>query len=40
LLLMEPEDWVRSALGIWRLVTRPNLPTGASLQLAEEIRSN
>lgn len=40
LLLMEPEDWVRSALGIWRLVTRPNLPNGASLQLAEEVGSN
>jgi len=40
LLLMEPEDWVRSALGIWRLVTRPNLPNLASLQLAEEVGSN
>jgi hypothetical protein len=37
LLLMEPEDWVRSALGFWRMVVRPNLPNGASLQLAEEV---
>jgi hypothetical protein len=40
LLLMEPADWVRSALGIWRLVTRPNLPSGASLQLVEGVGSN
>jgi hypothetical protein len=40
LLLMEPEDWVRSALGIWRLITRSNLPNGASLQLVEELGSN
>ena len=37
LLLMEPEDWVRSSLGLWRMVVRPNLPNGASLQLAEEV---
>jgi hypothetical protein len=37
LLMMEGEDWVRSALGIWRLVVRPSLPDGASLQLAEEV---
>jgi len=37
LLLMEPEDWIRSALGIWRVVVRPSLPNGASLQLAEEV---
>jgi len=37
LLLMEPEDWVRSALGIWRLVMRQTLPNGASLQLAEDM---
>jgi hypothetical protein len=37
LLLMAPEDWVQSALGIWRMVVRPNLPNGASLQLAEEV---
>jgi hypothetical protein len=40
LLLMEVEDWVRSTLGIWRLVVRPSLPYGASLQLAEEVHSN
>jgi hypothetical protein len=40
LLLMEPEDWVRSGLGIWRLAVRPSLPNGASLQLAEEVGSN
>jgi hypothetical protein len=37
LLLMEPEDWVRSALGLWRMVVGPSLPNGASLQLAEEV---
>ena len=37
LLLMEAEDWVRSTLGLWRMVVRPNLPNGASLQLAEEV---
>jgi hypothetical protein len=40
LLLMEPGDWFRSALGLWRIVVRPNLPNGASLQLAEEDGSN
>ena len=37
LLFMAPEAWVRSALGIWRLVVRPNLLSGASLQLAEDV---
>jgi hypothetical protein len=37
LLLMEAEDWIRSALGLWRLVVQARLPNGASLQLAEDI---
>jgi hypothetical protein len=37
LLLIGPGDWVRSALGLWRMVVRPSLPNGASLQLAEEV---
>jgi len=40
LLFMEAEAWVRSALGLWRLAVRPDLPNGASLQLAEEVGSN
>jgi hypothetical protein len=37
LLFMEVEAWVRSALGLWRLDVRPDLPNGASLQLAEDV---
>jgi hypothetical protein len=37
LLLMEAEDWFRSTLGLWRLVVRPSVPNGASLQLAEDV---
>jgi hypothetical protein len=37
LLLMEAEDWLSSTLGLWRLVVRPSLPNGASLQLAEDV---
>jgi len=37
LLLLKAQDWIRSALGIWRLVVRASLPNGASLQLAEDI---
>ncbi|MGD0466751.1 MAG: hypothetical protein ABSA54_00090 [Terriglobales bacterium] len=40
LLLMGPEAWLRSALGLWRLVVRPSLQNGASLQLAEEVAQN
>jgi hypothetical protein len=37
LLLMRAEDWVCTALGIWRLVVRPGLLNGALLELAEDI---
>lgn len=40
LLFMEAEAWVRSALGLWRLAVRSDLPNGAALQLAEEVNSN
>jgi hypothetical protein len=36
MLLMKAGDWVRSALGVWKLTVAPNLQNGASLQLLED----
>lgn len=36
MLLMKNGEWVNSSLGIWRLMTGPNLPLGAALQLLED----
>lgn len=33
MLLMKEGEWVRNGLGIWRLMSRSNLPLGAALQL-------
>jgi len=36
MLLMKPLDWVRTALGVWQLVTRPTVPHDARLELLED----
>ena len=36
MLLMRAGDWVRSALGVWRLRVTTGLPHGAPLQLLED----
>jgi hypothetical protein len=37
ILLMKEGECVRSRLGTWRLMTRPNLPLGAALQLLGDV---
>jgi hypothetical protein len=37
LLLMKEGEWVRNGLGTWQLMSRPNLPLGAALQLLGDI---
>ena len=37
MLLMKDGDWVRNSLGTWRLISQPNLPSGAALQLLGDV---
>ena len=37
MLLMKEGEWVHNSLGTWQLMSRPNLPLGAALQLLRDI---
>ena len=34
---MKEGEWVRNGLGTWRLMSCPNLPLGAALQLLGDV---
>jgi hypothetical protein len=36
MLLMSDGDWVRTGVGVWRLIVHSNLPNGAALELLED----
>jgi hypothetical protein len=38
MLLMKEGEWVRNGFGIWRLMSNPNRPLGAALQLLGDVK--